>query len=235
MDRNFAIMLIGAAVLLIGVFILAGGKSDSVDTSFQGNPLEVQANDYVFGEGTEGVTLIEFGDFECPACSQFYTQIKQLEAEFGDEIQLVFRNFPLTSIHPNATAAHRAAVAAGNQGMFFEMHDLLYENQITWSRQTSGLDVGQAAQVFEGYAEELGLNIERFKTDVASEETFNRINTDIDSGTQINVTGTPTLFLNGERISTTPTYEDLRLLVAAKIDEVNQTSDQEATEPAPAN
>jgi len=219
MDRNFILMLVGVAVLLGGAFFLAGGKGDKTSNEFVGNPLEVQAEDYVKGEGTEGVTLIEFADFECPACAQFYPQLKQLEAEFGDEVRIVFRHFPLVQIHPNANAAHRASIAAGNQGKFWEMHDLLYENQQRWSRQFSGIDVSAAAAIFESFAQDLELDIDQYRADVAAEATSNAITRGINSGNQANVTGTPTIFLNGERIQTTASYEELRLQVAALLDQ----------------
>lgn len=238
MDRNFILMLVGVVILLGGAFILAGGKSETANTDFEGNPFEVQADDYVKGEGTEGVTLIEYADFECPACAAFFPQLNQLEQEYGDEVQIVFRHFPLNSIHPNATAAHRASIAAGNQGAFWEMHDLLYQNQFTWAANTSGLTVSDAADVFEGYAEDLGLDIEQFRADVNAEETSNIITRGKDSANQLGVTGTPTLFLNGERISTTASYEELRILVAAAIDEANQSAEgaaEQQSAPAEAN
>lgn len=229
MDRNFWLMLVGVVVILGGIFAFAGGKSSEGNVKFEGNALEVQADDHVKGEGTEGVTLIEYADFECPACAQFYTFLKQLETDYGDRIQIVFRHFPLTSIHQNATAAHRASIAAGNQGAFWEMHDTLYENQFRWARANSGLDVATASDAFESYAEQLNLDIEQFIADVAAEETFRTINEGIDSGAQLGVTGTPTLFLNGERLSTPASYDELRSAIDAAIAEVNSPEETDET------
>lgn len=104
---------------------LSSGEADKTDT---------QPNDHIRTGADAKVTLLEYGDFQCPACGSFYPLLKQLEAEYGERVRVIFRHFPLTNSHPNAFAGARAAEAAGAQGKFFEMHDLLYERQDAWTK-----------------------------------------------------------------------------------------------------
>ncbi len=210
-DKNFMALIAIIIVAVVGAIFLFGGDNSS-GQAFIGDPLEVatgegeegeevQPADHVKGPADARVTLIEFADFGCPACFGFFPQLQTLEAQYPDDLRIVYRHNPLTALHPNAFAAHRASVAAANQDMFWEMHDLLLERQPSWSAQQSGLTVSQAAEVFEGYAQELGLDMERYAADVESEEVFNYIDSHLDSGNQLGVTGTPTVFLNGEEIT----------------------------------
>lgn len=212
-DKKFMAVIAVLVIAVVGAILVFGGGSSN---AFVGDPLKVatgekpadakpddkvQPADMVKGAGKKGVTIIEFGDFECPACYGFYLELDQVLKTYGDDIQFVFRHNPLTSLHPNAFAAHRASVAAANQGKFWEMYDLIYRGQPTWSRQQTGLTTAQAASIFVGYAEQLELDIAKFKTDVDSQETFNYIDSHLDSGRQLDVVGTPTLYINGELVS----------------------------------
>jgi protein-disulfide isomerase len=149
---------------------------------------------HIRGGANAKVTLEEFGDFECPPCGALYPLLKLLEAEYGVRLKVIFREFPLVPTHEHALAAARAAEAAGLQGKFWEMHDLLYENQQTWH---AAFDV---RPIFEGYAGGIGLDIERYKQDLAGEVVERRIFFDGKRGHSLNVTGTPTVFLNGEEV-----------------------------------
>jgi protein-disulfide isomerase len=224
------VLLIGG---MVGLFVAAGGKDDSavINTEFEGDAKIVQADDYTQGNPDSGVVLIEYGDFECPACQAFFPIVSQLKEDRGDDFQLVYRHFPLTAIHPNALAGHRAAEAAGNQGKFWEMHDLLFERQREWSA-SSGTDIGEATTFFETLAQELELDMERYNTDFASDETLQKINRFVASGEQFDATATPTLVLNGEKIPTPSSYEALEAVIEAEIAKVNGTDnvDTEATE-----
>ena len=232
---------------VIGAVLVFGGESSNNGVFF-GEPLEVargqadsdgnvQRADHVKGANDATVTLIEYGDFACPACFAFFPELQQLEAAYPDDLEVVFRHNPLSSIHPNAFAAHRAAVAADNQGMFWEMHDLLYERQPSWSATQSGLDITAAATVFETYAQELGLDIEQYTADVASQATFDFIDSHLDSGSQLGVTGTPTLFLNGEEVNER-SFAELSAIIdgiiaengAAETDTTETPESTEATE-----
>jgi protein-disulfide isomerase len=140
------------------------------------------------GPETAPMTLVEYGDYECPYCGAAYPNVKEVERILGDELRSVFRNFPLGDMHPHAVQAAEAAEAAAGQGRFWEMHDRLYEHQ---DRQTTE-DLIEHAQV-------LGLDVERFRSDLEEHTYEPRIQTDFLSGVRSGVNGTPTFFINGVR------------------------------------
>jgi len=138
------------------------------------------------------VTVVEFSDFECPYCGRAHPVLQQLLRDFEGRVRVVFKHYPL-SAHPHAMPAARAAVAAGNQDRFWEMHDLLFEHQ----RQLEEEDI-------LGYAEQIGLDMERFRADIASAETQDRVEADKEAGERAGVEGTPTFFVNGHRFREPP-------------------------------
>jgi protein-disulfide isomerase len=147
------------------------------------------------------VVLEEYGDYQCPPCGLLYPVLKEIEHEYGDQLRVVFRHFPLTKIHKNAMMAAQAAEAARNQGKFWEMHDRLYRNQNAWK------DLPDGRPTFIGYARELGLNVERFSREMDSPEVQQRITSDMQRGSGVGVTGTPTVFIEGQMLrfeATTP-------------------------------
>jgi protein-disulfide isomerase len=202
MNKQFLVIVAVVIGALIGVFALTSGKENSSDSSNS-----TQASNHVQGAGNKKVTLTEYGDFQCPACKQFYPIVKQIKQQYGDDITFQFKHFPLTQIHPNAFAAHRAAEAAAKQGKFFEMHDLLYENQDSWS---ASQDPGA---IFEGFATQLSLNLDQFKTDVASEATADIINADAKEGQTLGANSTPTFAINGKKIENPKTLDDFKKLI----------------------
>jgi len=175
-------------------------------------------SDRVQGPADAAATLIEFSDFECPACGNIFPVIEAAQEEFGDDLRVVFRHFPLTSLHPNANAAHRASEAAHAQGKFFEMHDLLYERQSAWAAATSGLSTSEVIGLFESYASQLGLDMDQYREDVSSSELFDNITRHQDAGNQLNISATPTLLLNGELIDTPPDASSFFDTIRAAID-----------------
>ncbi len=138
------------------------------------------------------VVLEEFGDYQCPPCAGVAGVIDKIQHEFG-QVTLVFRQFPL-AMHQHARKAAAASEAAAAQGKFWEMHKLLYENQAAWS------NAADAEPIFEQYAQQIRLDLTRFKTDVASPQTRARIAADESRGKSLGVSATPTLFLNDERV-----------------------------------
>jgi protein-disulfide isomerase len=149
---------------------------------------------HTMGPVTAPVKLEEFGDFECPPCGQFHPVLKKMHDDFGDRLQVTFREFPLTALHPHAVSAASAAEAAGLQGKFWEMHHLLYDNQKAWHEQ---FDV---RPTFEAYAKQIGIDVERFKRDINSDLVASRITEDGKRARSFNVSGTPTLFMNGREM-----------------------------------
>lgn len=150
---------------------------------------------HVRGNPKAPVTLEEFGDYQCPPCGKVAGSIKALEQEYGEQLRLVFHHFPLV-MHQHAMDAACAAEAAGLQGRFWPMHDLLYREQAAW---TKAPDV---RVLFAAYAGLIGLDIEQFKKDMVSEKVKERVQTDQKEGAKLGVTSTPTLFVNNRAIST---------------------------------
>lgn len=157
-----------------------------------------QIADHVFGKADSKVVLVEYGDFQCPSCGGAHPQIKAVTEEYKDRIAFIFRNFPLTTIHPNARAASGAVEAAGLQGKYWEMHNLVFESQSEWTNLT-GTERNDA---FISYAESLGLNKDQFLTDLASDRISQKISFDQALGKKVGVNATPTFYLNGEKLST---------------------------------
>ncbi len=166
----------------------------------------VSPSDWLRGNKDAKTILVEYGDFQCPACGAFYPLVKQLEGEYKDKLLFVFRHFPLKQIHANADLAARAAQAAGQQGKFWEMHDMIFENQNVWSNQSKAQDI------FVSYAQKIGLEIEHFKKDLDSQEVKTAIDVDYKSGLQSGVDATPTFFLNGKKVKPA-SYEDFKNLL----------------------
>jgi protein-disulfide isomerase len=148
----------------------------------------VGANDHVQGPAKAPVTLVEYGDYECPYCGEAYPIVKALQERLGDQVRFVFRNFPLSEAHPHAEHAAEAAEAAGAQGKFWEMHDLLYENQ----------DALEDEDLVR-YAKAQRLDVPRFVKDMEAHHHAERVRADFSSGVRSGVNGTPTFFINGAR------------------------------------
>ncbi len=188
-------IILGIVVIgLVGLFVATKPK-DSTTATFTGDAKQVQADDHTLGNKEAKVTLIEYGDFQCPSCGAAHPVIKELQKKYDKQMLFVFRNFPLISIHPNAFAAARAAEAANLQGKYWEMHDKLFETQDLWGQLSSNQQT-----TFEGYAQELGLNLDQFKKDYASDKVADKINRDVSSASQFDVQGTPTFIVNGQKI-----------------------------------
>jgi protein-disulfide isomerase len=159
----------------------------------------VTKKDHIQGPDDAPVTLVEYGDYECPYCGRAYYVIKKLQQDLGDKLRFVFRNFPLAQIHPHAVQAALAAESAALQRKFWEMHDVLFENQ----------DALQEHDLVS-YAYSLGLDVDRFMDDISSEKVQQKVDSDFWSGVRSGVNGTPTFFINGKRFDGWYSYADLR-------------------------
>jgi protein-disulfide isomerase len=150
--------------------------------------IPVGSNDHVQGAPVSPVTLVEYGDYQCPYCMKAHLIVKLLQGQLGPQLRFVFRNFPLSQIHPQAELAAEAAEAAGAQGQFWAMHDALYENQ-----------PALGPELIEAIARGLKLDMERFTNDLESGRFRDRVKHDFMDGVRSGVNGTPTFFINGER------------------------------------
>lgn len=174
----------------------------------------------------DSVTLIEYGDFQCPGCKSVAPGLKTLVGNYEDNITFIFRNFPLTNIHPNAIAAATAAEAAGQQGKFFEMHDILFQNQDSWKDASAE----NRTDVFRGYAEQLGLNIDEFNTALESSEVMEKIRRDQALARKSNASSTPTVILNGEMVDSSDFSQGTEEL-EKKLRDAIRSSGQELPKP----
>jgi protein-disulfide isomerase len=144
--------------------------------------------DHIQGPAEAAVTLVEYGDYECPYCGAAYPIIKEVQERMGEGLRFVFRNFPITTSHPHAELAAEAAEAAAAQDRFWEMHDLLYENQQRLGEED-----------LHAYADQLGLELEPFDQELAEHVHAERVHEDFMSGVRSGVNGTPTFYINGLR------------------------------------
>ena len=166
----------------------------------------ISSVDRVKGDGQASVILVEYSDFQCPACAAYHPLVKQLLEELGDRIQFAYRHFPLPQ-HQQAKLAAYAAEAAGKQGKFWEMHDLIFDGQKDWEGNRG------AQEIFQTYAVSLGLNLEKFKEDLNSEELIDKVSNDYRSGLSSGVNSTPTFFLNGRQLQNPRSYEEFRNII----------------------
>jgi len=160
--------------------------------------LPVGKRDHIRGPADAAVTLVEYGDYECPHCGRAYPIVKTIQKQMGPKLRFVFRNFPLRESHPHAEQAAEAAEAAGAQGKFWEMHDRLFERQFA-------LD----GEYLVEYAGELGRDVARFRTELSSGAYAPRVREDFRSGVTSGVNGTPTFFINGVRHDDSWEFEPL--------------------------
>jgi protein-disulfide isomerase len=145
------------------------------------------------GGNNAPVTLEEYGDYQCPPCGALFPMVKAIEAQYGERVRFVFRQYPLPT-HAHALVAARAAEAAGLQGRFWEMHDRLYENQTKWSTEID------PRPLYINYARDIGLDVDRFINDMNGPQAEARVTADRLRGRSVGVTGTPTLFVNGRML-----------------------------------
>lgn len=204
MSKQFLAIIAAVIIVLGGVFFITNKQSGSTTTSSNAKP-----SSHVEGSASSGVTLVEYGDYECPYCSQFYPYVKQAVEAYKDKVQFQFRNLPLSSIHKNAFAAARAAEAAGMQGKFWEMHDKLYENQDPKAQSGWVVSTDPLNEYFVNYARQVGLDTTKFKTDYASSAVNDVINADVAEFKKTKLEeSTPTFILNGKHITPGYSVED---------------------------
>ncbi len=183
--------VLGTLALVVGglVWIASGAFREPV---YVPGVNEITSDDHVYGKSDATVTFVEYADYECPACAQYYPFIKRLKNEYGDRARFVYRNFPIPG-HANGIPAARAAEAAALQGKFEEMEGELFTRQSEWAP----LDAGSLQKTLDSYAQALGLDMNKFRADMASDAVLAKIDRDAQSGIKAGVDSTPTFFLNG--------------------------------------
>ncbi len=222
LDRNKGFLIASVATLALifgGVALLSkngngspavsGGKVNSSILTPQGaeETSGIVNGQYLPASSSATVTLVEFGDYECPACGFYQAFVKELLTDEAGKINYVFRNYPLPQ-HTNAPISSYAAVAAGLQGKFWQMHDKLYATQNDWTNSKDARDV------FIGYAKDLGLNVDQFTKDLDSSKVKNIVSNDTADGNTVGLTETPTFYLNGQKIQQLPSdYNSFKAIV----------------------
>ena len=189
---------IGIITLLLiagSVWFMSKTLNPSAELVIVDSAVLVKEDSHILGGESAPVTLVEFSDFECPACGASAPAVKKLLATYPDQIQLVYRHFPLDSIHKYARLAAYAGEAAGLQGKFWEMHDILFAQQAQWSK------ADDAEAIFVSYAQELELDVEKFSQDMDSQEVKDRVDQGVTDGNLAKVQATPTFFINGQKVT----------------------------------
>lgn len=199
----WVIGFVGIAVVIFGLVKL-GGEDGTGGTASLINAVSPQ--DFVQGNSAAPVTLIEYSDFQCPACASYYPLLKELMTKDGDRIQFVYRHFPLPQ-HKNARLAAQAAEAAGKQSKFWEMHDLLFGNQEKWAES------GKAKDMFLEYANELKLDAAIFSNDLDASEIKAKIEADYNGGVAAGINSTPSFFVNGSKIQNPRSLDEFEQLI----------------------
>jgi len=213
-------VILGVVVVVILLAVFASGTP-----SEGGNVLSapVTTDEHIKGNPDAKITLVEYSDFQCPACGSMYPIVKQLADTYPNDLRVVYRHYPLRQIHPQAQLAAQATEAAAMQGKFWDMHDALFNTQTTWA------DSPDAENFFVQLAESVGLDTEKFQADMNSTESLAAVNEDAKSGNSANVPGTPTFFLQGNQIENPGTLDGFKMLIEDKIielDEKNGTPNQ---------
>ena len=201
----------GISALVLGGMVFGMVKIASRNSPDNKQPLSLTSavieSDWIKGDKDSKIIITEYSDFQCPACASYYEIVKQIHKEFGDKLAIVYRHFPLRQIHANAEIAALSAEAAGKQGKFWEMHDIIFENQKKWESEKN------AGEIFIKYAEDLGLNTEQFKQDLDSKEVKDKVEADYQSGVKAGVNHTPTFFINGKEIQNPRSYEEFKNII----------------------
>lgn len=211
-SRFWTAGILVAAVVIFGAILAANSGTHApaptaAVTDDQANILTIKETDHVRGKSDAPVTLIEYGDFQCPGCASYEPQVQQLVKDFPDTLRVVFRHFPLAQ-HANAELMARAAEAATKQGKFWELHDLIYAKQDEWSAST------KATELVTGYAREAGVpDLEQFQRDLYADDVTNAIARGKGEAKALNAPGTPTFFLNGQPLQNPRSYDEFKAAI----------------------
>lgn len=207
MSKQFWGVIAVIVLIFVGIYAFSGNKSSTKNSK----STTVAATNHTIGTSKLGITLLEYGDFQCPYCGQYYPILKQVQQKYNDQVVFQFRHFPLTSLHQNAFASSRAAEAAGKQNKFWEMYDALYQTQKQWESSSD------PQSVFEGFAKQIGLDVAKFKVDYASTAVNDAINADMAAGNKLGITGTPTFYINGKQVQVSQSVDDFSKQIDAAI------------------
>lgn len=201
---------IGVAVAVIlaifGLAMLVNSPTNSTTSSLKAPTLN-EKDLYTKGDIKAKVTLTEYGDFQCPACASYHPIVNAIVEEYKDKILFIYRDFPLVNTHKYAHLSSRAAFAANKQNKYWEMYDLLYQNQDSWAKSTN------AQELFVDYAKSLGLDIDKFNSDLDSNEAKKFVDEALATATGLGLNSTPSFFINGAKIDNPNNFEEFKTLI----------------------
>ena len=209
MQKNNGFIFWGISLVILVLFVWMIVSLATPSNQPQIINLDINADDIIKGNETAKYTLLEYSDFQCPACATYQPLVKKLNEEFPNDLKIVFRNFPLSEIHANANNAAYAAGAANSQGKFWEMADILFSRQADWSAEE------KPQEKFISYAQELNLDLEKFKTDMDSTAVKDKVSKDRISAESNNLNSTPTFFVNGQKITNPSSYNEFKNAIFA--------------------
>jgi formate-nitrite transporter family protein len=209
-SRTNSFLTWGIFIVILGLIIwglVAAQKKASRESANLVLPTQIAENDRSRGSTIASTTLIEYGDFQCPACGLYHPMVEQVLNDLGpDKVRFIFRHFPLPQ-HGNAVPASRAAEAAGQQGKFWEMYNMLYEKQKSWETAK------EPKAIFTGYAKEMGLDLAKFDVDYESDAAKEKIDADYKGGAKGGINQTPTFFVNGKKINSPNSIDEFKKIL----------------------
>lgn len=201
--KTWIVFIIITAIIFGGIIFASRNDSSKIDVSsvnansfIEASDKNGQIADHAFGTTTGKFVVVEYADYQCPACAKYSPIFKSIAETYKDKITFIFRNYPLTSIHPNAFAAASLVEAAGLQGKFWQMHDFIYEKQSDWT----ALQADKRTDAFLGYAKDLNLDVDRVKEDMSSSAVSTKINFDMALGRRESLNGTPSIIVDGKKL-----------------------------------
>lgn len=213
--KKIGIWIAVAFAVILGIFGLAmivNSPSNTTGSSLKA-PAPNEKDLYTKGNVKSKVVLTEYGDFQCPACASYFPIVNAIVEEYKDKILFLYRDFPLTNAHKYAHLSARAAFLANKQNKYWEMYDLLYENQTEWAQSTN------AEEIFTGYAKKLGMDTDKFKNDLNSNEAKKFVDEALASANSLGLNSTPSFFINGSKIDNPNSFDDFKKLID---DELNK-------------
>jgi protein-disulfide isomerase len=221
------LVVVTAGVIIAGAYSSGAPSNTASSTFVSTTAAALTPADWTEGNPNAKVSLIEYGDFECPACGEYFPVVQQLVQNYSSTVLFVFRNFPLTTIHPFAQIGAQAAEAAGLEGgvaKYWAMNNLLYTDQQQWSLNSALTPQQVVSQYFDGYAQTIGLDVNKFNTDVSATSVLNKIQTDVNSGNAAQIQHTPTFFVNLQQIPNPTSLQDFENTLNAALASSTATS-----------
>jgi protein-disulfide isomerase len=208
--KSYALIIGG--ILLFGLLVFGLERLASHDEKLKTATTQTtEADTKVQGNADAPITLLEYSDFQCPACAAYEPFVTRLHQDFPDTLKIVYRYFPLTTIHKNAMISAQAAEAAHRQGKFWEMSSQLFKHQNDWAKNENPTDI------FREYAQTIELDVDRFTADMQDSSVSDTVKSDQQLGTDANIPGTPSFFLNGKSIDNPQSYEAFKKVIEDKL------------------